>query len=169
MIGTLIGGALKIGGSIYGGIKSAQAAKKVQQNIEKQRQENENWYNRRYNEDATQRADAQRMITMVKDDIKQRNRAAAGTAAVMGGTTESVAAAKEANNKALADVTSQIVAQGEARKDAIEGQYQARNDAFNEQLNNVEMNRAKGISDAIGGIGDAAGNIADALSSAFSK
>lgn len=167
MIGAIIGGALKIGSSIYGGIKAKKAAEKAQQNIEQQRQENEDWYNRRYNEDATQRADAQRMITMVREDIKQRNRAAAGTAAVMGGTTESVAAAKEANNKALADTTSQIVAQGEARKDAIEEQYMSRKDAFNEQLNNLEQQKAQAITDAVTGVSGAAGGIAGNLSDAF--
>lgn len=167
MIGAIIGGALKIGSSIYGGIKAKEAAQKAQQNIEQQRQENEDWYNRRYNEDATQRADAQRMITMVREDIKHRNRAAAGTAAVMGGTTESVAAAKEANNKALADTTSQIVAQGEARKDAIEEQYMSRKDAFNEQLNNLEQQKAQAITDAVTGVSGAAGDIAGNLSGAF--
>lgn len=167
MIGAIIGGALKIGSSIYGGIKAKQAADKVKQNLEEQQQENENWYNRRYNEDATQRADAQRMITMVREDIKQRNRAAAGTAAVMGGTTESVAAAKEANNKALADTTSQIVAQGEARKDAIEEQYLSRKDAISEKINNTEQQRAQAITNAIGGVADAAGGIAGNLSGAF--
>lgn len=169
MIGALLGAGLKVAGSIYGGYKSAQAAKKAQAQVAQQQADNEAWYNRRYNEDATQRADAQRMITMVKDDIRQRNRAAAGTAAVMGGTTESVGAAKEANNKALADVTGQIVAAGEARKDAIEGQYLARKDALAEKETNFELARAQAIADAVGGVGNAAGGIAENLSSVFGK
>ena len=112
MYGALIGAGLKAAGSIAGAITSARAAKNAKDQIVKQQEDNEAWYNRRYNEDATQRADAQRMITMVSDSIKKRNRAAAGTAAVMGGTTESVAAAKEANNQALADTTSQIGQRG---------------------------------------------------------
>ena len=120
MIGSIIGGALNIGASIFGGIKQAKAMKKVQKNLQNQMAENQNWYDRRYNEDATQRADAQRLITMTEESIKNRNKQAAGSAAVMGGTEESVAAAKAANNGALADTMSQIAVNAEQRKDAIE-------------------------------------------------
>ena len=116
----LIGSAIGAVGSIFGGIKASKAMKKAKRNVEAQRQKNQDWYDRRYNEDATQRADAQRILTQTEESIKQRNKAAAGSAAVMGGTDESVAAAKEANNKALADATSQIAADAEARKDNIE-------------------------------------------------
>ena len=52
----------------------------------------------------------------------------------MGGTDESVAATKEANSKALADATSQIAAQADARKDNIEATYMQNDNAFVEQL-----------------------------------
>ena len=104
--------------------------KKAKRNVEAQRQKNQDWYDRRYNEDATQRADAQRILTQTEESIKQRNKAAAGSAAVMGGTDESVAAAKEANNKALADATSQIAADAEARKDNIEAHLYAKRQCF---------------------------------------
>ena len=167
MYGALIGAGLKAAGSIAGAITSARAAKNAKNQIVEQQEDNEAWYNRRYNEDGTQRADAQRMITMVSDSIKRRNRAAAGTAAVMGGTTESVAAAKEANNQALADTTSQIVANAEARKDAIEGQYQARRDALQEKENNMELARAEAISKAAAGVGNVAAGIGGNLDEAF--
>ena len=83
MIGSIIGGALNIGASIFGGIKQAKAMKNVQKNLQNQMAENQNWYDRRYNEDATQRADAQRLITMTEESIKNRNKQAAGSAAVM--------------------------------------------------------------------------------------
>lgn len=167
MYGALIGAGLKAVGSITGAITSARAVKNAQEQLATQQAENEAWYNRRYNEDATQRADAQRMITMVSDSIKKRNRAAAGTAAVMGGTTESVAAAKEANNQALADTTSQIVAAAEARKDNIESQYQARKDALNEKETNMELARAEAIAKAASGVGNAAAGIGGNLDEAF--
>lgn len=168
MYGALIGAGLKAVGSITGAITSARAVKNAQEQLATQQAENEAWYNRRYNEDATQRADAQRMITMVSDSIKKRNRAAAGTAAVMGGTTESVAAAKEANNQALADTTSQIVAAAEARKDNIESQYQARKDALKEKETNMELARAEAIAKAASGVGNnAAAGIGGNLDEAF--
>ena len=48
----------------------------------------------------------------------------------MGGTDESVAATKEANSKALADATSQIAAQADARKDNIEATYMQNDNAL---------------------------------------
>lgn len=101
LFGSIAGGALGAVGSIFGGISASKAMKKVKRNIEAQKKANEDWYNRRYNEDATQRADAQRILTMTEESIKNRNKQAAATAAVMGGTEESVAAAKAANSEAL--------------------------------------------------------------------
>lgn len=148
MIGGAIGAAGSLASSIIGGVSATKALKQVKQNIEAQRQKNEDWYNRRFNEDATQRADAQRILTMTQESIKQRNKAAAGSAAVMGGTEESVAAAKAANNQALADATSQIAASADARKDNIEASYMQNDAAFVDQLNAVEQEKAKAIAEA---------------------
>lgn len=155
----LIGSAIGAAGSIFGGIKASKAMKKAKANIEAQRQKNQDWYDRRYNEDATQRADAQRILTQTEESIKQRNKQAAGTQAVMGGTDESVAAAKAANNQALADATSQIAANAEARKDNIEATYMANDNAFVEQLNQLEQGKANAISGAVKGLNGAAGNM----------
>ncbi len=160
IFGSAIGGALGIGGAIFGGISASKAMKKAKRNIENQMRENQNWYDRRYNEDATQRADAQRVLTMTNDNIRQRNQAAAGTQAVMGGTEESVAAAKAANNQALADATSQIAVNGERRKDQIESQYMSTKAELNEKLNALEQAKAGAVSQAVQGVAQAGANIA---------
>ena len=159
-LGSLIGGAMKIGGSIFGGIKAGQAMKQVQKNLEQQQRENQDWYDRRYNEDATQRADAQRMLAMTNDLIKQRNRSAAGTAAVMGGTEESVAATKAANAQAMADTAAQIAVAGANRKDTIENQYMTKKDSINEKLNNLQQQKANNIISAVNGVSSAASDLA---------
>ena len=155
----LIGSAIGAVGSIFGGIKASKAMKKAKRNVEAQRQKNQDWYDRRYNEDATQRADAQRILTQTEESIKQRNKAAAGSAAVMGGTDESVAAVKEANNKTLADVTSQIAADAETRKDNIEATYLQNDNALAEQINAIEQGKAQAIGQAVQGVASAAGNM----------
>lgn len=160
MIGSIIGGALKIGGAIFGGAKASKAMKQRKRNIEAQRTENRDWYNRRYNEDATQRGDAQRMLTKTSEAIRRRNRQAAGVQSVTGGTEESVAAAKMANSEAMADAASQIVAQADARKDNIEEQYRQRNSQLNDQLSQMEYNKAMNTAQAITGVANAAGDIA---------
>lgn len=160
ILGSTIGGALGIGASIFGGISASKAMKKAKKNVEGELRDNQNWYDRRYNEDATQRADAQRILTMTNDNIRQRNQQAAGAQAVMGGTEESVAAAKAANNQALADATSQIAVNGERRKDQIESQYMQTKSDLNEKLRNIEIGKANAVSQAVQGVAQAGSNMA---------
>lgn len=163
LIGSIAGGALGAAGSIFGGISASKAMKRVKKNLQAQKEANQNWYDRRYNEDATQRADAQRILTQTEESIRNRNRQAAGTQAVMGGTDESTAAAKAANAQALADATSQIAVNAENRKDQIEQTYQQRDSQINEALNNLEMNKAQAISQAVQGVAKAGAGIAGAF------
>lgn len=154
MLGGIIGAAGGALGGVLGGISRNKALKQQMKMVNEQKKENQNWYDRRYNEDATQRADAQAMLTQTAEAIKQRNRASAGSAAVMGGTEESVAATKAANAQAMSDATSKIVVAGEQRKDQIENQYRERNNALNAQLQGLQGQKKDALSiasDAVGG------------------
>lgn len=163
LFGSIAGGALGAAGSIFGGISASKAMRRVKKNLQAQKEANQNWYDRRYNEDATQRADAQRILTQTEESIRNRNRQAAGAQAVMGGTDESTAVAKAANAQALADATSQIAVNAENRKDQIEQTYQQRDSQINEALNNLEMNKAQAISQAVQGVAKAGAGIAGAF------
>ena len=160
MLGSIIGGALGAAGGIFGSIGKNSAIRKQMKALAGQQRENQDWYDRRFNEDATQRADAQRILTMTEESIKNRNKQAAGTAAVMGGTEESVAAAKEANNKALADATSRIAASADQRKDAIEQQYLKRKDVIANSMRELEGQKQSGwdmVNNALGGAASGVG------------
>lgn len=161
ILGSAIGGAIGIGAGIFGGISASKAMKKVKRNLEGQMKENQSWYSRRYNEDATQRADAQRILSMTNESIRQRNQQAAGVQAVMGGTEESVAAAKAANNQALAEATSQIAVAGERRKDQIESQFMQKKAELNDSLNNMEAGKAAAVAKAAEGVAQAGADMAD--------
>ena len=154
MLGGIIGGAAGALGGIFGGISKNKMLKKMRKMINEQKRENQNWYDRRYNEDATQRADAQAILTQTADMIKRRNQQSAGAQAVMGGTEESAAAAKEANAKALSDATSQIAVAGAEGIDQIEGQYRERQQQLDETLRQLQGQKQDGfqmVSNAIGG------------------
>lgn len=153
MLGGIIGAAGGALGGVLGGISRNKALKQQMKMVNEQKKENQDWYDRRYNEDSTQRADAQAMLTQTAEAIKQRNQASAGSAAVMGGTEESVASTKAANAQAMADATSKIVVAGEQRKDQIENQYRERNNELNQQLQNLQSQKKDALSitsDAIG-------------------
>ncbi len=82
---------------------------------------------------------------------------------MMGGTEESVAAAKEANAKALSDATSRIAIAGEQRKDQVEQQYLAKNDALNDKLRELEGQKQSVLDIALGAIGGAANGYASGM------
>ena len=154
MLGGIIGGTAGALGGIFGGISKNKMLKKQMAMIKEQKRENQDWYDRRYNEDSTQRADAQAILTQTADMIRRRNQQSAGAQAVMGGTEESAAAAKEANAKALSDATSQIAVAGAQRKDQIEGQYRERQQQLDETLRQLQGQKQDGfqmVSNAIGG------------------
>ena len=163
MLGGIIGGASGALGGIFGGISKNKMLKKQMAMIKAQKRENQDWYDRRYNEDATQRADAQAILTKTADMIKQRNRQSAGTQAVMGGTEESVAAAKEANAKALSDATSQIAVAGAQRKDHIEGQYRERKQQLDETLRMLEGQKQSAFDIASNAVGGAVNGFANGM------
>lgn len=154
MLGGIIGAAAGALGGVFGGISKNKMLKKQMKMVNEQKKENQNWYDRRYNEDSTQRADAQALLTQTAEAIKQRNQASAGSAAVMGSTEESVAATKAANAQAMSDATSKIVVAGEQRKDNIENQYRERNNNLNETLRGLQGQKKDALSitsDALGG------------------
>lgn len=155
----IVGAAVGAAGSIIGGISASRAMKKIKANLQQQMKENQNWYDQRYNEDATQRADAQALLTRTEEAIKARNAQAAGAQAVMGGNEESVAAAKAANNQALADATANIAVNADKRKDAIESQYMSTKASLNDSLNKLEQQKAEAIGKAAQGVADAAGKL----------
>lgn len=169
MIGALIGAGLSVASSIAGGIANRKARRKQEQMIAQQQKENQAWYDRKYNEDPTKRADTVRLLTQMQEQIKNRNKAAKGRQAVMGGTEDSTTALKEANNKTLADTTSQIVAANDARKDNIEQQYMNRKNQLQNQQMGIEAEKAADTANAVSGVAGTAANIAASLDSGAGK
>ena len=162
-IASLVGAGIGAIGSIFGGIAASKAAKRARQGVMSSMRDNQTWYDR------LQRADALRTMERTREAIAKRNQRAQAVQAVMGGTEESVQAEREAGNEALSNVASAIAADGAKRKDLIESQYIQRRDGFQQQLNQIENNRAQGITQAIGGVAQAGAGIANAFDPQSSK
>lgn len=169
MLGALIGAGLGLASSIAGGVANRKARRKQEQMIAQQQKENQAWYDRTYNADPTKRADTVRLLTQMQEQIKNRNKAAKGRQAVMGGTEDSTTAVKEANNKTLADTTSQIVAANDARKDNIEQQYMNRKNQLQNQQMGIEAEKAADTANAVAGVAGTAANIAATIDSGAGK
>lgn len=142
MIGAIIGAAGGLASSIWGGVQAKKAAEKANNELADQRQKNEDWYRRRYNEDYTQSAEAQAAMTRARELAREQMQAARGTAAVMGGTEAGIAAAQGAANDMLADTMSGIAQNATARKDAVESQYLQTDAALSQQQQNVYNQQA---------------------------
>lgn len=140
MIGAIIGAGASLASSIIGGVQAKRAADNAE--LADQRQKNEDWYRRRYNEDYTQSAEAQAAMTKARELAQEQMKAARGTAAVMGGTEAGVATQLQAANKMLADTMSGIAQNATARKDAVESQYLQNEASLSQQQQNVYNQQA---------------------------
>ena len=130
MIGSLIGAGVAALGSGINAIMGARASSRRKRELAKRERDNQFWYDRRYNEVGHERADAQRLLTKMREAQADRMSRAAGANAVMGGSSARVASEQVAANKAMGDTIASIDAAQEARKDRIENQYLGRKDAI---------------------------------------
>lgn len=163
MIGSIIGGVLNLGGSIAGGIASSRANKKANNMLQQQKERNQAWYDRNYNQDFTQRADAQNIINSTREMLQERSQRSAATNAVMGGTDEALAMEKEAQNKAVAQVTSNIAAQADNHKDRIEQAYMNADSSITQQQIGNQQQKAQNISQAVSGASAGAAGIVGSI------
>ena len=161
MIGAAIGAAAGLAGSIFGGISASKARKKANRILDQQEKDNEQWYNRRYNEDYFQSSEAQAALSKAREMANEQYRNAAGAAAVGGATDESLALAKKAGNELAGDVITGLSQQSTARKDAIESTYldtkqninNQRISLYNQQAGNASQAASSSLSAGMGLVG----------------
>ena len=169
MVGAIISAAAGVGSMVYGGIKSAQNAKKAKQQLERQEQEARLNFNRDYYADLTQRADMRYLLNKQREQLNEANTAARQRNIVAGGTTEAEAVAKKASNKALAESTARIGALSQQQKQAAVANYNAMrqgiNAGYTNMYNTQATNAANLAKTGAGMIVKGAAGIADDLTS----
>ena len=143
---------MSAGGAIAGAIGSARAAKKSNQMIADQKSKNQAWYDRRYNEDYTQRADAQAVLENTRKLLAERGAQATATNTVMGGTDEALAMNKQASNEAMAQTMAGNKRSGGSIQAKHRGQYQANDGALAQQQIAIQQQKAKDIAQAGSGV-----------------
>lgn len=148
MIGALIGGGLKVLGSVAGAIGSARAQEKADEMIAGQKAKNQAWYDRNYNQNFLERSDAQQVLENTRQFYDERMQRSAATNTVMGGTDEALAMDKAAANQAVSDTMAGINADASAHKDAIEQNYLNVDSALSQQQIAGQQQRAQNISQA---------------------
>ena len=169
MVGAIISAAAGVGSMVYGGIKSAQNAKKAKQQLERQEQEARLNFNRDYYADLTQRADMRYLLNKQREQLTEANTAARQRNVVAGGTTEAEAVAKQASNKALAESTARIGALSQQQKQAAVANYNALrkgiNTGYTNMYNTQATNAANLAKTGAGMLVKGAAGVADDLTS----
>lgn len=169
-IGAGLGIAGSVASAIFGGSKAAKAANEANRLIERQQEDNQAWFDRRYNEDYSQTAEAQNLMNYAREQAEKQFKRAEGAAAVTGATEESIARAKQSANDMLSQTASNIAAQGTARKDSIEQQFLNTKSALTEQQVSNLQQKAQNISAAAGQAAGAFGSmIPSSLDRLFKK
>ena len=150
-IGSILSGAVdvvKLLGARKARKNAEEAAEEAVQYQKDKGRVLDDWYNRNFYADATQRADAQQLLNRMGEQIRKRNNDAAAMAAVAGASGASLAAGKAANNMAMARAVSQVAADGAGRKDRVADAYMQGRLAQNDALSDIEMQRSKNSADA---------------------
>lgn len=144
---------------IFGGIKSAKAAREQQRLINEQESKNNAWYNRNYYQNYMESAEAQAAMKRVENTLKKQNQEARATAAVMGSTPEASVAQQQANNEILDNTATGLAAQATQRKTQVDAANQQNQNAIlNARLGQSQMNEQGGaqlMSNGLGLIGSA--------------
>lgn len=144
---------------IFGGIKSAKAAREQQRLINEQESKDNAWYNRNYYQNYMESAEAQAAMKRVENTLKKQNQEARATAAVMGSTPEAAVAQQQANNEILDNTATSLAAQATQRKTQVDAANQQNQNAIlNARLGQSQMNEQGGaqlMSNGLGLIGSA--------------
>lgn len=159
MIGAILGAVGGLASGIFGGIKSAKAAREQQRLINEQESRNNAWYNRNYYQNYMESAEAQAAMKRVENTLKKQNQEARATAAVMGSTPEAAVAQQQANNEILDNTATGLAAQATQRKTQVDAANQQNQNAIlNARLGQSQMNEQGGaqlMSNGLGLIGSA--------------
>lgn len=159
MIGAILGAVGGLASGIFGGIKSAKAAREQQRLINEQESKNNAWYNRNFYQNYMESAEAQAAMKRVENTLKKQNQEARATAAVMGSTPEAAVAQQQANNEILDNTATGLAAQATQRKMQVDAANQQNQNAIlNARLGQSQMNEQGGaqlMSNGLGLIGSA--------------
>ena len=163
ILGGIISGVGSAVAGIVGGNATRKAANRNQRLIQEAENESKAWYDKQYNANFLDRADARAAINQTREILNDRYKQAEASAAVTGATEESIARQKRDANEALAEVTSNIAERADAYKDAVRANYEAQQDAIMQQKIGINNQKAAATAQAAGGFAKAAQGMGESM------
>lgn len=149
MIGSAIGAGIAAIGSIASGISARRAAKKAEKQIGKQLAENDRWYAQEKGTNFLDTDSARSTLALLRRQNQQQTEAMNNNAVKAGASDEAKVATAAGLNQNYANAASQIAGMGTQYKENLRQDYMNRRDSLNNQLQQVQQQKAQATSDMI--------------------
>lgn len=157
--------AASVAAPIFGGAKSAAAARKAQREQEAEKAKEDALLRWKRNEAYADTAAGQRLLTQAREFSREQWKKAQGAAKVGGATDAATAIAKEQGNKMMGNTLANMAANDTARQDKADYE-QIQSDRRHAQImSGYEMQRAQAISQAASQASNAMMSAAGSLNS----
>ena len=141
MWGTIASLALSGAGAVASAIGSSKANKQRQQELDKQRQRANAFYDTELFQDPTQRSDNQAYLKLMDEKMKKANEIYSAKNKITGGTREQELAQQENMTNAYADVLTNMASTTSQRRDALLQQKRKSEEFYDNQQ--VGINQAQ--------------------------
>ena len=141
MWGTIASLALSGAGAVASAIGSSKANKLRQQELDKQRQRANAFYDTELFQDPTQRSDNQAYLKLLDEKMKKANEIYSAKNKITGGTREQSLAQQENMTNAYADVLTNMASTTSQRRDALLQQKRKAEEFYDNQQ--VGINQAQ--------------------------
>lgn len=164
MLETILGGALSLAGGLIGAHKAKKQLKEQRKSLQEQKRQSNQLYTETAYADPTQRASARYVLSRARDMYRDRNRAAEGKQAVVGGTEDSVATAKQQGAEGVASATAQVTAQADARTDSAAQRHAAEQAGIAQQEGQIARQGAQQTANATAALTRTVADVVDAVS-----
>jgi len=153
-------GVASLAGNIFGAVKGAQANKANQNLLNKEREENEAFYNNRVNQDFLETNAAKGIFEKLRKNLKDANKQAENTKEVTGGTAESEIASKSANQENYNDAVNNLAQNATSYQTRQEGIYRGEKSRLNNEERRLNENKAQNAANLAGNAGNLMGTAA---------
>lgn len=162
MIGLISAGVGAIG-SLVSGLSARSKAKKAEKQLLERRDALNKEYAQDKNTDYLDTEAARSTLALLRRQNRRQTEAMNNNAVKSGASDEAKVAAAGRLNDSYADAASRIAGMGTQYKQQLKENYQRRRDSIDDQLTQVQMQKAQATSDMIGGITGATGGLISAF------
>lgn len=157
----LVSAGLGLASSIYGGIKSAQANKELENQINQQESQAEAFFNNRVNRDFMETNAAKGVVEQLRKRYLDQAKQIDSQTAATGGTAEANIAAKGQMNENYNDAMSNVAQQATGYQENAENQYQNQISDIAKQRMMLEEKKSENASNLMQGGASLLGTAAD--------